>query len=433
MVEITGVEKGSPAEKAGISAGDRLVSIGGKTITDVLDYRFYMCEKNLTLTLRRGEEEFSVKIKKGEYDDIGLDFATYLMDEKRRCANNCIICFIDQNPCGMRESIYFKDDDSRLSFLQGNYITLTNLGEKDIKRIIDMKMSPVNISVHTMNPELRVKMLRNKNAGKVLSYLKTLDDGGINMNCQIVLCKGINDGAELDRSMRELAEYPHIHSASIVPSGLTCHREGLYPLKLFSPEEAGAVIDQVESFAAECEKKRGEKIFYCGDELYIRAGRELHSGEYYGDYTQIDNGVGMITSTREEYLEALEFCDENPPAAEISMATGVAAYGLIRFLADETMKKFPQIIIHVYKTINHFFGESVTVAGLVTGKDLCEQVSGKPLGNRLLISEHMLRHGGDLFLCGMSIDELAEKLGVHITTCPDDGYEILERVIGNIK
>lgn len=433
MVEITGVEKGSPAEKAGIAAGDRLVSIGGKAITDVLDYRFYMCEKNLTLALDRGGEEFSVKIKKGEYDDIGLEFATYLMDEKRRCANSCIFCFIDQNPCGMRESIYFKDDDSRLSFLQGNYITLTNLGEKDIKRIIDMKMSPVNISVHTTNPGLRVEMLHNKNAGKVLSYLKTLDDGGINMNCQIVLCKGINDGAELDRSMRTLAEYPHIHSASIVPAGLTCHREGLYPLEPFSPEEAGEVIDQVEAFAAECEKKRGEKIFYCGDELYIRAGRELHSGEYYGDYTQIDNGVGMITSTREEYLEALELCEDDPPAEEISMATGVAAYGLIRFLADETMKKFPQIIIHVYKIINHFFGESVTVAGLVTGKDLCGQISGKPLGDRLLISEHMLRHGGDLFLCGMSIDELSEKLGVHITPCPDDGYEILKRVTGNIK
>ena len=433
MVEITGVEKGSPAEKAGIKKGDYLISVGDKKIADVLDYRFYMCEKSLTLGLARDGEEFSVRIRKGEYDDIGLDFATYLMDEKRRCANNCIFCFIDQNPCGMRESIYFKDDDSRLSFLQGNYITLTNLGERDIRRIIDMKMSPVNISVHAMNPELRVKMLRNKNAGKVLAYLKMLDDRRINMNCQIVLCRGINDGAELDRSMRELAEYKNVHSASIVPAGLTRYREGLYPLTLFTPEEAGKVIDRVEAFAAECEKKRGERIFYCGDELYLRAGRELPKGEYYGDYTQIENGVGMITSTKEEYLDALDLCEEEPEPEEISMATGVAAYGLIRFLADETMKKFPQIKINVYKIINHFFGESVTVAGLVTGKDLSEQVSGKPIGQRMLISEHMLRHGGDLFLCGMSIDELSEKLGVPVTPCPDDGYELFERVIGNIK
>ena len=296
-----------------------------------------------------------------------------------------------------------------------------------------MKMSPVNISVHAMNPELRVKMLRNKNAGKVLAYLKMLDDGRINMNCQIVLCRGINDGAELDRSMRELAEYKNVHSASIVPAGLTRYRDGLYPLTAFTPDEAGKVIDQVEAFAAECEKKRGERIFYCGDELYIRAGRELPGGEYYGDYTQIENGVGMITSTKEEYLDALDLCEEEPEPEEISMATGVAAYGLIRFLADETMKKFPQIKINVYKIINHFFGESVTVAGLVTGKDLSEQVSGKPIGQRMLISEHMLRHGGDLFLCGMSIDELSEKLGVPVTPCPDDGYEFFERVIGNIK
>ena len=433
MVEITGVEKGSPAEKAGIKKGHYLISVGDKKTADVLDYRLSMCDKSLTLGLARDGEEFSVRIRKGEYDDIGLDFATYLMDEKRRCANNCIFCFIDQNPCGMRESIYFKDDDSRLSFLQGNYITLTNLGERDIRRIIDMKMSPVNISVHALNPELRVKILRNKNAGKVLAYLKMLDDGRINMNCQIVLCRGINDGAELDRSMRELAEYKNVHSASIVPAGLTRYRDGLDPLTAFTPDEAGKVIDQVDAFAAECVKKRGERIFYCGDELYIRAGRELPGGEYYGDYTQSENGVGMITSTKEEYLDALDLCEEEPEPEEISMATGVAAYGLIRFLADETMKKFPQIKINVYKIINHFFGESVTVAGLVTGKDLSEQVSGKPIGQRMLISEHMLRHGGDLFLCGMSIDELSEKLGVPVTPCPDDGYELFERVIGNIK
>lgn len=431
MVEITEVSRGSHADKAGIKAGDLLVSVNGKNIGDVLDYRFYLCESSLRIVLIRNGTELPFEIEKDEYDDIGLEFSTYLMDEKRRCANNCIFCFIDQNPCGMRDTIYFKDDDTRLSFLQGNYVTLTNLGEKDIDRIIEMKMSPVNVSVHTTNPELRVGMLRNKNAGKSLAYLKMLDDGGINMNCQIVLCKGINDGDELLRTMRDLSGYGRVNSVSVVPAGLTCHREGLYPLESFSAEEAANVIDAVEDFAAECEEKRGEKLFFCGDEFYLKAGRKVPCADYYDGFPQIENGVGMLASTGAEFYEAINGYTKMPEPEEISMATGEAAYEFIRALAGAVTKKYPQIKIHVYKIKNEFFGESVTVAGLVTGRDLARQLDGKPLGERLLLAECMLRHGGDLFLCGTSLDGLSEKLGVKITLCPNDGNGLFSKIIGD--
>lgn len=431
MVAITEVRKGSVADKAGIAAGDVLLSVNSKDIGDVLDYRFYLCERRLTLRLLRGGKAYSVTAEKDEYDDIGLEFGTYLMDEKRRCANNCIFCFIDQNPCGMRDTIYFKDDDTRLSFLMGNYVTLTNLGERDIDRIIRMKMSPVNVSVHTSNPELREKMLRNKNAGESLEYLKKLDDGGIELHCQIVLCRGINDGKELARTMNDLAGYRNVRSVSVVPAGLTAYREGLYPLTTFSKEEAGEVIDQVESFAGLCFEARGEHIFCCADELYLRAGRALPGGDYYDGYPQIENGVGMITSLREEFLRALDDFTGDPSPKEFSMATGEAAFGLISGLAGLVSRRFEQIKIHLYKIKNGFFGESVTVAGLLTGRDISEQLAGKALGEKLLLPDCTLRREDDVFLCGMTAEELSEKLGVKLQFCPSDGYELLSEMIGN--
>lgn len=430
MVRITGVEGGSLAAKAGIFAGDVLLSVNGKAIEDVLDYRFYLCEKRLSLALCRDGQDYTVKIEKDEYDDIGLLFETYLMDEKRRCANGCIFCFIDQNPKGMRETIYFKDDDTRLSFLQGNYVTLTNLGEKDVRRIIDMKMSPVNISVHTTDPDLRVKMLRNKNAGKVLEYLRLLDDGGITMNFQIVLCRGINDGEALGRSMRDLAGYENTGSVAIVPAGLTKHREGLYPLTDFSREEALGVITQVEKFASECEKTRGEKLFFCSDEFYLKAGKPLPCGDYYDGYPQIENGVGMIASTGDEFDIAIRSCKKTPAASEISVATGEAAYDFISGLASRVMKKYPQINIHVYKVTNEFYGRSVTVAGLLTGGDILCQLKGKPLGDRLLLSECMVRSEGHVFLDGMSTSSLSDELGVSVSLCTSDGGELFSAMIG---
>ncbi len=432
MVLIKDVERFSPAEKAKLRAGDEIISINGNEIKDVLDYRYYICEKKLSVLIKRGGEEKTFTIKKGEYDDLGLEFETFLMDRKHSCRNKCIFCFIDQLPKGMRDTLYFKDDDSRLSFLQGNYITLTNMTEEDIDRIIKMRMSPINISVHTTDPELRVKMLKNPRSGEVLAYIKKLSDAGIEINAQIVLCRGVNDGENLERTMHDLAAmYPQVSSVSIVPAGLTRHRDGLYPLTPFSREESAAVVRGVEAFAAACKATLGSSIFYCGDELYLEAGLALPEGEYYEGYRQIENGVGMIASMKDELLEALDGEEGDARERALSIATGRAAYGFICECAGKIKEKFPNIKINVYEITNDFFGESVTVAGLVTGKDLCAQLTGKELYGELLLSANMLRHGGDLFLCGTSKEELEEKLGVNITLCTNDGYEFLDKVIGN--
>lgn len=432
MVRIQSVERFSPAEKAKIKAGDEIVSINGNEIKDVLDYRYYICEKKLSVLIRRDGAEKTFTVKKGEYDDLGLEFETYLMDAKHSCRNKCIFCFIDQLPKGMRDTLYFKDDDSRLSFLQGNYITLTNMKDDDIDRIIKMRMSPINISVHTTDPELRVKMLKNPRSGEVLSYIKKLADAGIEINAQIVLCRGVNDGANLERTMHDLAcMYPQVKSVSIVPAGLTKHRDGLYPLTPFSKEESAAVVAQVEAFAAACKASLGSSVFYCGDELYLEAGLPLPDGEYYEGYCQIENGVGMISSMKEELCSALETEDGDGRERSVSIATGHAAYGFICECAQKIREKFPNIRINVYEIKNEFFGETVTVAGLITGKDLLAQLSGKELFGNLMLPSNMLRHGGDLFLCGMSKEELEEKLGVEITLCDNDGFEFLDKITGN--
>ena len=310
MVKIVSVEERSYAKKVGIRPLDNLISINGNEICDVLDYRFYLADKVVKLLLDRDGKEYSVKIKKGEYDDIGLEFETPLMDKKQSCRNGCIFCFIDQNPEGMREPIYFKDDDSRLSFIHGNYITLTNMYDKDIDRIIKMRISPVNVSVHTTNPELRVKMMKNKRSGEVLSYLDRFKEAGLSMCGQIVLCKGVNDGEELLRSLRDLSRYfPEMGSVSVVPAGLTKHRDGLYPLTDFTPEEAAAVIDMIDTVANKQLEKYGSRQFFAADEFYLKSGRPLPPAEYYEDYPQIENGVGMLRSFSDEFGMAIEEVD----------------------------------------------------------------------------------------------------------------------------
>ena len=430
---ITDVVKGSPAERHGIRPGDYLVSVNCNGISYVLYYSFYLCEKKLHIITTRDGTERPVDIKKGEYDDIGLEFETFLMDKKHSCRNKCIFCFIDQLPRGMRDTLYFKDDDSRLSFLQGNYITMTNLDDADIDRIIKMKMSPINISVHTTNPELRVFMLKNPNAGKSLSYLKRFADAGTEMNCQIVLCRGVNDGAELERTMHDLAcLYPAVTSVSIVPAGMTCYRKGLYPLTPFSREEAAAVVAQVETFAEGCLSCYGERIFFAADELYIAAGLPLPDADYYEGFRQLENGVGMMASMREEFDDALSQVQDDGRKRAVSVATGAAAYTFIRGLCDRIEEKFSGIHINVYQIDNHYFGESITVAGLLTGQDLLEQLRGKPLGEALFIPMSSLRYEGDLFLCGMSVSELSEALGVEVEPCANDGDEFLDKITGNL-
>ena len=472
MVTVYEIVPGSPADKAEIKAGDVLHTVNGHEVNDVLDYRFFIFENRLELRLSRDGVFFQVKIRKDRYADIGLEFETYLMDKKRSCHNRCIFCFIDQLPEGMRETLYFKDDDSRLSFLLGNYITLTNLKDSDIERIIAMHMSPINVSVHTTNPELRVKMMRNKRAGEVLGYLERMAEAGITLNCQIVLCRGINDGEELERSMRDLAAlYPAIGSVSVVPSGLTKHREGLYPLTQFTPEECCRVIRQVESFADSCMEKYGTRLFFCGDELYLRAGLPLHGEEYYEDFAQIENGVGMMASLEAEFDFALEGgtvhsdeadCESGVSPADntenavnlhknseniacdiseseacrgriISIATGYAAYGFMRELADKAESASAGLKINVYAIRNDFFGENITVAGLLTAGDIIAQLKDRELGEKLLLPAVTLRAEGDLFLDGLSPEDVSRELSVPIEFVKNDGAELCSVLLSGAK
>ena len=438
MVKITAVEPHSRAKARGIREGDVLVAINGESITDVLDYRFHLASNIIKLTLTREGEEYSVTIHKQQYDDIGLDFETPLMDQKHSCANRCIFCFIDQLPEGLRDSLYFKDDDSRLSFLHGNYITLTNLRDADIDRIIRMHISPVNISVHTTNPELRVKMMKNKRAGEVLSYLRRLADAGITLCAQIVLCRGINDGEELTRTMHDLAAlHPALSSVSIVPAGLTKYRQGLHPLTLFSPEESRAVIDQVNAFGDACLSHYGSRLFFCADELYIKAGLPLPGEDYYEDYAQIENGVGMITSLESEFdfeLTAPDFDECYPTAGllprRVTVATGMAAKDAITSMAKRLCEKVPGLSVEVVPIVNRFFGETITVAGLLTGKDMSEQLAGRELGDLLVIPDNTLRAERDLFLCGMSPRELSQILHTPVTTAGKTASDMISAILG---
>lgn len=435
MVRITDVEERSLAEKNGILPGDILVSINENEITDVLDYRFYLSEKKVSLKLLRGGEAYTVTVKKGEYDDIGLGFETPLMDEKHSCKNGCIFCFIDQNPKGLRDSLYFKDDDSRLSFIHGNYITLTNMTDKDIERIIKMRFSPINISVHTTNPELRVKMMKNKRSGEVLKYLGDLKRAGLNMCGQIVLCKGVNDEDELLRSMNDLSEYfPEMSSVAIVPAGLTKYREKLYPLTDFNEEEASRVIDMIDSVGEKMMAEHGSRMFFAADEFYIKAKRPIPAEEYYEGYPQIENGVGMIRSFLEDFSLAWEDIADMSDSLQqprcVSVATAKAAYPFIKKSCDMLSEFIKNLRINVYEIVNNFYGESITVTGLLTGCDIENQLRGKELGEELFVPENALKADEDIFLCGMTLDELADKLGTKATPLGDDGYEFVRAIIG---
>ena len=436
MVKITDVCRSSRAERAGIKPGDTLVSINGNEINDVLDYRFYLTECNIEVLLIGADGEYTVKIKKREYDDIGLDFETPLMDKKQSCKNKCIFCFVDQNPKGLRDSLYFKDDDSRLSFLHGNYITLTNMSDADIARIIKMRISPINISIHTTNPELRVKMMKNKRSGEVLKYLDDFKNANLKMCGQIVLCKGVNDGDELRRTLKDLTEYyPALTSVSVVPAGLTAHRAGLYPLTDFTPDEAKEVIAIVDEAASVCRERHGTRLFYSADELYLKAGYPIPEDEYYEEYSQIENGVGMLRSYTEEFESAIDDFDAFDPNIDgvrrVTAITGAAAYPLLLQCAEDIMRYEPRVRIKVRKITNNFFGESITVAGLLTGKDIAEQLKGEDLGDELLIPRAALRFGEDVFLCGMTVSELSERLGgIPIRAVDNDGYGFVEAILG---
>ena len=429
-VEITGLDKRGHAERAGIQAGDILVSINGHEIEDVLDYMFYAAENRTELVIKRGGEELTFKIRKSEYDDLGMQFESFLMDNKRSCSNKCIFCFIDQMPPGMRETLYFKDDDARLSFLQGNYVTLTNLTDKDVQRIIDMRLN-INVSVHTTNPELRCMMMHNRFAGEKLKYIRMIAESGLMLNCQIVCCPGINDGDELRRTLNDLYDLmPNIQSVAIVPVGVTKFREGLYPLTLFNEKTAGEAIDVIAEVQEKSLEKYGTRMAFAADEFYLIAKRPLPEGDFYEDYPQYENGVGLCRSLIDEVHSAIELAEYDGGKRKVTIACGTAVYPVQKSLAEDIMAAFPDVTVQVIPILNRFFGETITVTGLITAGDLIDQLKDKDLGDELLISKQMLKADEPIFLDDMHLDDVKAALNIKITPTANDGFEYLDAVLG---
>ncbi len=429
-VKIYGVGQDSVCRKKGIREGDTLVSINGNEINDVLDYRFYADEIKLKLEYinAAGKTKHANVKNVGSCDDLGLRFETYLMDKHRSCKNKCVFCFIDQLPRGMRDSLYFKDDDSRLSFLFGNYITLTNLSEHDVERIIKMHINPLNVSVHTMEPELRVKMMRNPHAGEALSLLKRFSDAGIAINAQLVLCPGINDGEELLYSLEKLSELESVQSVAAVPVGLTKHREGLYPLSGFTADGAASVIDCIDGFNDRLLSSGRGKLAYPADEFFQLAGRKLPDGDYYCGYPQLDNGVGLLTLTADTFFESMSASAPDEKRRRFTVATGEAAYGLIKDLARSFCEKYTGSEIDVCCIKNRFFGESVTVAGLITGRDLITQMKEQGFSDGTLLLPSVMFRGADdrVFLDDVTIEDVEKELGARVVISECGGAELFE-------
>ncbi len=431
-IRVKAVEEGSPAEQAGIQPGMLLLEADGNPLNDMLDYEFYTAASRIRLKVRPQEgQEQELWVEKDEYQPLGCDFETYLIDEKHSCANHCMFCFIDQLPKGMRPTLYFKDDDERLSFLYGNYITLTNLSPHEVERIKKMHISPINISVHTTNPELRVRMTANKRAGEVLAYLKDFAQAGISMNFQLVVCRGINDGQELRNTLRALLALGDeaVESIAAVPIGLTRYREHLYPLTTYDAPTAAGVLEILEEAGEKCLADWGRRVVFPADEWYLQAGRPLPDYDFYEDFVQLENGVGMWRKYREEFLWELESAPAPQKPLEWDLVTGTLAAPLIREMMGRVEAKWPQVKIRVHPIQNDFFGGNVSVAGLVTGQDILSQCRGR-LGGRLLgIPEVMLRDEGDMFLDDMTLTRLEEELGRPVRVLPCQGAENLRALL----
>lgn len=429
---VTEVEAGSKAEASGIVAGDALIAINGEKIGDMLDYRFFSADPTLCLVLERDGTRYEANMENEEGGDLGLTLSYGEAGKTRRCQNRCIFCFIDQMPCGMRDSLYLKDDDVRLSFLTGSYITLVNLLEKDIRRILDQRISPVNVSVHTVEPRLRVDMLKNRKAGGVYKLMKRLARGGITMNCQVVLLKGVNDEGHLDKTIGKLLRlYPYVASLSVVPVGLTKYREHLPHLEAFTESAAASVIDQIEAWQAKAKKRHGVRFVYASDEFYLKAGRPLPPEEAYDGYPQIENGVGMITSFTEEAAQAIQEASPPREARHIGVITGMAAERLMREVADKLHQRFSQLTVSVYPIQNDFFGHTITVSGLVCGCDVLAQLSGKELPKEILMPEVMFRSGTDIMLDDVTLEQLEKALHVSIRKIKTDGFSTIRAMLGH--
>ncbi len=440
---IKSVRPGSIAEEMGIESGDVLLSVGGQQIEDIFDYQYLIQEEYIEAAVRKaGGEEWLLEIDKEYSEDLGIEFENGLMDEYRSCRNKCIFCFIDQMPEGMRETLYFKDDDSRLSFLQGNYVTLTNMSDHDIERIIRYHLSPINISVQTMNPELRCTMLHNRFAGEALQKLDRLYEGGIRMNGQIVLCKGVNDGAELEYSIRSLTKYlPQMESVSVVPVGLSKYREGLYPLEPFTKEDAGEVLRLIHGWQERIYEEHGTHFIHASDEWYILAEEELPQEERYDGYLQLENGVGMVRLLLTEFEEAFAWLSEEASRGgcrligkvKLSMATGKLAFPYIRQMADRMEQLFMGLTIQVFAIRNDFFGEMITVSGLLTGADIMAQLNGQDLGSVLLLPQNVLRSGEDVFLDDVTRQQMESALQVPVDIVKSSGQDFVDAIVKWIK
>jgi len=426
------VEPDSIAEEIGLEAGDIIKKINGIEIKDVLDYRFLMNDEDITLTVKTKQgEEVDVDIEKDAYEPLGVEFENSLMDKPLHCANKCVFCFIDQLPKGMRESLYFKDDDTRLSFFQGNYVTFTNLSDDEIDRIIRLRISPINISVHTMNSELRVKMLKNPKAALLPEIMRKLCDNGIIMNCQIVLCPGYNDGEELSYTISELYKMNEcVKSVSVVPIGLTKHRDGLCPMTAVDREKAKEIIAEIEKWQKKSRSEVGTGFVYASDEIYLKAELPIPESDSYFGFPQIENGVGMIASLKDELIDAME--DAKAPDKEriVTMVTGVSVYDTMCGFAKIITEKFPTIKIKVEKIVNNFFGPEITVSGLLCGCDIIEQLQGKDLGDNLIITKNMLRDGENVLLDDITTKDIERELNCKIIAVGDDGYELLDAILG---
>lgn len=428
---ITGVEPGSIAEECGLEPGDRIGAVNGHEIEDFFDYQYYIEEEFLRVeVLTKDGEECTLEIEKEEDEDLGLVFESFLMDDYNSCCNKCMFCFIDQMPPGMRETLYFKDDDSRLSFLQGNYITLTNMKEKDIDRVIRYHLAPINISVHTTNPELRCRMLHNRFAGDVMEKIRRFSDAGIPMNSQVVLCKGVNDGEELDRTIRELGDFlPCMESLSVVPVGLTKYRDDLPKLEAFTKEDAKKVLSQIQGWQKHFLETRGTSFVHASDEWFILAGEEFPPVDYYEGFGQLENGVGMMCLLISEVEERLSELTGDDREKSVSIATAKLAFPTIRKLAEQVTAKYPRMHIHVYCIENTFFGEQITVSGLLTGQDIERQLKGRELGDELLLPCNVLKADEDIFLDDMSLSALSESLQVPVNIIQSEGQDFVNKII----
>ena len=428
---IVGVDKGSPAERRHIRPGELLVRINGHKVRDVLDYKFHAYDARLLLELSDGGKTRFLRVNKAAGEELGLTFETYLMDSPRACANKCVFCFVDQLPKGMRETLYFKDDDNRLSFLQGNYVTLTNLSEAEIRRMIDMHVAPLNISVHSTDPALHSLLLGNRNSARALSALARFREAGLPMNCQIVVCPGLNDGEQLERTMGDLAAMqPAVRSVSIVPVGLTRYREGLYRLRPFDVELALRTVRQTEARGEQCLKEYGTRLFYPADELYLKAGLEIPPDAFYEGYPQLENGVGMLRLLETQAAEALTV-PQTSDGAPFSIATGEAAAHCLQKILNSAREKCANINGTLITVKNEFFGDMIDVAGLLTGGDIIRQLRGRDLGHRLLITTNMLRHGENAFLDDVTTDDVTRALGVPVRVVGHDGDDLIRAMFGN--